>query len=200
MDRWAGRLVVEDRMKVLFVENHAVFAAAVVDRFLGEHDVTVLPTVLEALDALRRETFDVVLLDYDRDDVKGDVFLRRRGARVHVPVVAVSAKPDGNEKLLAAGGGHRRSRARREGDQERGAHEPGAISSTVTRLPTYRSGKSLPQHEKARRLAKRAEDRSWVGAPMNNQQRAGEGIRTLDVNLGNSAETRFSPCLAVTNH
>lgn len=62
-----------------------------------------MPTVREALDALRREAFDVVLLDYDLDDVKGDVFLRRRGARAHLPVIAVSAKPDGNEKLLAAG-------------------------------------------------------------------------------------------------
>ena len=53
---------------------------------------------------------------------------------------------------------------------------------------------------RCRGLAKRAEDHSWVGAPTNHKQRAGEGIRTLDVNLGNSAKKRFLPCVAVTNY
>lgn len=35
-------------MKVLLVENHAVFAATVIDQFLSAHDVTALPTVLGA--------------------------------------------------------------------------------------------------------------------------------------------------------
>lgn len=66
--------------------------------------MTVVPTVMEALDAHRAASFDVVLLDYDLDDFKGDAFLRRiRAQGDAIPVVAISAKPDGNGTLLAAG-------------------------------------------------------------------------------------------------
>ena len=99
--RYVGQTLL---VKVLLIENHQVFARTVVDLFLKNHSVTVVPTVMEALDTHRAAVFDVVLLDYDLDDFKGDVFLKRVRARGDtIPVVAISAKPDGNAALLAAG-------------------------------------------------------------------------------------------------
>ena len=91
-------------MHILFVENHGVFARTVVEEFLSDHEVVVVPSVLDVLEAFRRFTFDVVLVDYDLDDCKGDVFVRRlRDSGARLPIVAVSARDDGNDALLAAG-------------------------------------------------------------------------------------------------
>lgn len=59
-------------MRILFVENHAVFASTV--------------------------------LDYDLDDERGDLLLHHlRSEGRSTPVVAVSARAEGNESLVRAG-------------------------------------------------------------------------------------------------
>jgi len=91
-------------MRILFVENHAVFAATVQAEFLCDHDVRIATSVAEALDALNAEAFDAVLVDYDLDDGKGDAFVRGVRARGdRTPLIAVSARDEGNERMLAAG-------------------------------------------------------------------------------------------------
>lgn len=59
-------------MKILYVENHEVFAANVIRLFLTQHDVTVVPSVARALEARAATTFDMMLVDFDLDDGKGD--------------------------------------------------------------------------------------------------------------------------------
>lgn len=91
-------------MKILFVENHAVFAQTVIAQFLADDTVTIAPTVFEAFDLVRTGSFDVILVDYDLDDFKGDAFIRRlRSSGSTTPIVAVSARDDGNAALTAAG-------------------------------------------------------------------------------------------------
>lgn len=90
-------------MRILFVENHQVFADTVIAAFLSDDEVTVVPTLRAAL-ALDANTFDVALVDYDLDDVKGDAVVRElRRASPLIPIVAVSSHADGNAALLAAG-------------------------------------------------------------------------------------------------
>jgi hypothetical protein len=57
-------------MKILYVENHAVFAANVTSQFLSQHSVTVAPSLADAHRALGSGSFDLLLVDYDLDDGK----------------------------------------------------------------------------------------------------------------------------------
>lgn len=59
-------------MRILFVENHEVFAGTVCRTFLPGHEVQVVPSITRAMALLVEQTFDVVLTDYDLDDGKGD--------------------------------------------------------------------------------------------------------------------------------
>jgi hypothetical protein len=52
-------------MKILYVENHAVFAAQVCQQFLSAHSVQVVPSVAAAKNALASETCDLLIVDYD---------------------------------------------------------------------------------------------------------------------------------------
>lgn len=91
-------------MRILFVENHDVFAATVVGEFLAEHDVVIVPTVDAAQAELEAGTYDAALVDYDLDDQKGDELVRRlRAAGSKILVVAVSSHADGNDALVRAG-------------------------------------------------------------------------------------------------
>jgi DNA-binding response OmpR family regulator len=91
-------------MRLLLVENHATFAATVSAAFLAEHEVVVVGSVLNALDLVRQDAFDAALVDFDLDDTKGDVFVRRvRRMGRALPIVAISARDDGNQALLTAG-------------------------------------------------------------------------------------------------
>lgn len=91
-------------LNILFVENHAIFAATVVAEFLHMHEVVVVASVAAGRTAFQAQSVDVVLVDYDLDDTKGDVLVREvRLLDALVPIVAVSAKHDGNEALLRAG-------------------------------------------------------------------------------------------------
>lgn len=90
--------------RILFVENHARFARVVVPQFLSTHDVVVTTSLADARDFLKEDTFDVVLLDYDFDDGKGDELMRELSTHDARPkIVAVSSHEPGNAALVAAG-------------------------------------------------------------------------------------------------
>src|SRR5947207_15615246 len=91
-------------MKILYVENHAVFAAQVCQQFLSDHSVRVVSSLAAARDALADEAYDLLLVDYDLDDGKGDELVR--ACRVQHPklkIVAASSHEAGNAALLKAG-------------------------------------------------------------------------------------------------
>jgi len=91
-------------VRVLWVENHAVFVRMAGRQFLAAHDLTVVPSVAGAVAALTAQGFDAVLVDYDLDDGKGaEVVWFARRLPVPPAVVAVSSHADGNAALLAAG-------------------------------------------------------------------------------------------------
>lgn len=91
-------------MRILFVDNHPEFTAVVISTFLGEHEVIVVATIAGARLALETATFDVALVDYDLDDGKGDELVRWiRGRAISLPLIAVSARAEGNQTLVDAG-------------------------------------------------------------------------------------------------
>jgi DNA-binding NarL/FixJ family response regulator len=91
-------------MRLLWVENHAVFVRVAGKQFLSAHAVTVAGSLAEARDYLAKQTFDVVLLDYDLDDGKGTSLFASLAELPNRPlVIAASAHQDGNEALLQAG-------------------------------------------------------------------------------------------------
>jgi CheY-like chemotaxis protein len=91
-------------VRLLWVENHATFARVAGRQFLSAYDVTVVPTLAAAREALRDAAFAAVLLDYDLDDGKGTELIGTvRQMQPPPVVVATSAKDAGNEALLAAG-------------------------------------------------------------------------------------------------
>ncbi len=55
-------------MRILYVENHEVFAANVIRQFLSRHSVTVAPSLSAARQALVTGSFDLLLVDYDLDE------------------------------------------------------------------------------------------------------------------------------------
>lgn len=94
----------ETSLRLLWVENHAVFVRVVRRQFLAGHDLTVVPSVVEALALLATQRYDVVLVDYDLDDGKGTSVVEWINTQAKRPaVVAVSAHAEGNAALLAAG-------------------------------------------------------------------------------------------------
>ena|SRR5271156_3834685 len=91
-------------MNILFLENHAIFAEQVIRQFLTAHQVTVVPSLVAARNALASGQFELLLSDYDLDDGKGDEFVREcRAAHPHLPIIAVSSHDDGNAALAEAG-------------------------------------------------------------------------------------------------
>src|SRR2546429_45026 len=91
-------------MRILYVENHRVFAEGVRQQFLAEHEVTIVESLAAARQALKLDTFDLLLVDYDLDDGKGDELVRAlRDTGDKVPVVAASSHQAGNVALLKAG-------------------------------------------------------------------------------------------------
>ena len=92
-------------MRILFVEDHRVFAETVVTQFLSGHEVEIAESVAIARKAIAiGPTFDAVLVDYDLPDGKGTEVVRQlRASRFKGSIVAVSAKDEGNAELRAAG-------------------------------------------------------------------------------------------------
>ena len=91
-------------MKILFVENHAVFAAQVSRQFLSAHTLDVVPSLAAARQALETHEYDLLLVDYDLDDGKGDELVR--ACQTLIPgtnIIAVSSHDAGNAALVRAG-------------------------------------------------------------------------------------------------
>src|SRR5260221_7563426 len=91
-------------MKVLYVENHAVFAAQVCEQFLSAHAVRIVPTLAAAQDALGADNYDLLIVDYELDDGKGDELVRAcRILHPSLKIIAGSAHEAGNTALVKAG-------------------------------------------------------------------------------------------------
>jgi CheY-like chemotaxis protein len=91
-------------MKILYVENHAVFADNVLRQFLSPHSVTVAPSLVAARQALKDGSFDLLLVDYDLEDGKGDELVSELKAHDRtILVIGVSSHDEGNAALLQAG-------------------------------------------------------------------------------------------------
>lgn len=91
-------------MRILFVENHEVFSNLVARKFLAVHEVRIVRTLREARDALAAAEYDLLLLDYDLDDGKGDELLAELGHDGRRPmIIGVSAYEHLNAALLRAG-------------------------------------------------------------------------------------------------
>jgi CheY-like chemotaxis protein len=94
----------QDRMKILFIENHARFAEVVTRHFLSEHSVTTVASIARAQEALVSEAFDLILLDYDLDDGKGTELIPHVFTLAsRPPSIAVSSHAEGNAALQQAG-------------------------------------------------------------------------------------------------
>ena len=91
-------------MNILYVENHSVFATNVTRQFLSNHVVTVVPSLSAARQALCSGIFDILLIDYDLDDGKGDDLVREVCTSGNsAQIIGVSSHDDGNAALLKAG-------------------------------------------------------------------------------------------------
>ncbi len=91
-------------MNILYVENHAVFAESVKRQFLSHHLVTIVPSILVAREALLHGTFELLLVDYDLDDGKGDELVRMvRAAGNGIIIIGASSHEEGNAALMRAG-------------------------------------------------------------------------------------------------
>jgi DNA-binding response OmpR family regulator len=90
-------------VRILFVENHQVFAETVIDQFLRDHEVVLVPTVAETK-AVLSQSFDVALVDYDLPDGKGTTVVHAlRAMHFRGNIVAISSREEGNAELRAAG-------------------------------------------------------------------------------------------------
>ncbi|HKR63814.1 MAG TPA: response regulator, partial [Thermoanaerobaculia bacterium] len=98
------------RARVLVVEDNSVNQLVALGQLnrLG-HDAVVATTGVEALDAIRENAFDIVLMDCQMPDMDGYEAARRvrqmDGARARIPIIAITAHalPGEREKCLAAG-------------------------------------------------------------------------------------------------
>ncbi|BDI31665.1 hypothetical protein CCAX7_37160 [Capsulimonas corticalis] len=91
-------------MNILWIENHDRFAKIAVKTFLSTHTVTVIPSIAAACAALTSGAFDVVMVDYDLDDGKGDSMIAQINAlRPRPGIIATSSHAFGNQSLMEAG-------------------------------------------------------------------------------------------------
>jgi DNA-binding response OmpR family regulator len=91
-------------MKILFVENHSVFAEQVTKSFLSAHQVTLVPSLSAARACLANAKYDLLLIDYDLDDGKGAELVKElRLGGLTTRIIGVSAREEGNEALSQAG-------------------------------------------------------------------------------------------------
>ena len=93
-------------MQILYVENHAVFAETVKQKFLSQYSVKTVPSLSAAREQMRENAFDILLVDYDLDDGKGSELVREvRGSASakRIAIIGVSSHVEGNAALLQAG-------------------------------------------------------------------------------------------------
>jgi CheY-like chemotaxis protein len=94
----------ETLLSILWVENHPQFARLAVRQFLGKHTVSIVPSITAALRAIEDHWFDVMLVDFDLDDGKGDELVRLLVSWPRRPrIVATSSHEAGNNALVRAG-------------------------------------------------------------------------------------------------
>ncbi|HME09605.1 MAG TPA: ATP-binding protein [Bryobacteraceae bacterium] len=107
----SGASPASTRYRILVAEDNAVNQRLIV-RLLerGGHEVTLASNGIEALDALNRQQFDVVLLDVQMPGMDGLEVIRRwreqeRTTGTHTPVIALTAHAmtGDREQCLAAG-------------------------------------------------------------------------------------------------
>ena len=90
--------------RILYVENHAIFAEQVCRQFLSAHEVKVVSSLAAARKVLVGEKFDLLIADYDLDDGKGDELVRAcRVLHPDLKIIAASSHDAGNAALLKAG-------------------------------------------------------------------------------------------------
>ena len=91
-------------MKILYVENHAIFTAQVCRQFLADHQVEVVASLAVARQSLAAESYQLLISDYDLDDGKGDELVRAcRILYPHLKIIAASSHDAGNAALVKAG-------------------------------------------------------------------------------------------------
>ena len=91
-------------MNILYIENHAVFAESVKKHFLSPHLVTVVPSLSAARRAILKGAYELLLVDYDLDDGKGDELVRElRASGSQALIIGVSSHNEGNTALIKAG-------------------------------------------------------------------------------------------------
>ena len=91
-------------MKILCVENHAIFAEQVCRQFLSAHEVKVVSSLATARQASADGKFDLLIADYDLDDGKGDELVRAcRVLHPDLKIIAASSHDTGNAALVKAG-------------------------------------------------------------------------------------------------
>ncbi|ABC28020.1 probable two-component response regulator [Hahella chejuensis KCTC 2396] len=92
------------KTRILYIENHPVFAASAQDVFLSDCEITVAPDMASVLAALESQRFDLALVDFDLDDCKGDEVTRVIRERFpQLKIIAASSHAQGNAKIQKAG-------------------------------------------------------------------------------------------------
>lgn len=90
--------------RLLYIETRARFAKVVCREYLADADVTVVPSIAEAVRAATSRSFDAILADYDLEDGNGTALVQMLRAKgVKAPIIAVSAHEFGNQAMLRAG-------------------------------------------------------------------------------------------------
>jgi DNA-binding NtrC family response regulator len=91
-------------MRILYVEDHLIFAENAKRQFLSQHLVTIVPSLTAAYEEIRQHSFDLLLVDYDLEDGKGDALIRTLNASQNrYIVIGVSSHAEGNAALTKAG-------------------------------------------------------------------------------------------------
>ncbi len=91
-------------MKILYIENHEIFAKTVCNLFLSNDEVNLAPSIALAKSLLKANHFDIVLVDFDLDDGKGDEITT--WIKINYPslkIIATSSHQIGNDKIISAG-------------------------------------------------------------------------------------------------
>jgi DNA-binding NarL/FixJ family response regulator len=97
-------------VKILYVENHAIFAKQVCQQFLSDHHVEVVSSLSVARQRLAEEKYELLIADYDLDDGKGDEIVRmcrtlkpQMKMKPQMKIIAASSHDAGNTALMKAG-------------------------------------------------------------------------------------------------
>ena len=98
----------DGRLRILLVEHNEADAALLLDlmrRDVGKHiEIVWAPTLVDALDQIRRQQFDAMLLDLFLPDSEGIETIRRISDRADIPIIALTKESDkgqGVDALLA---------------------------------------------------------------------------------------------------